>query len=212
MNQPYTLIQDYITQFVAREPDLLQALRKETDVLPGSHMIAGVLQGRLLSIIAQMVKPQNILEIGTYTGYSALCLLEGLQPKGNLYTIDKDPKSTHIAKQYFQKSGMQEHIHLYIDDAISVLQKIKNPLDLVFIDADKKNIAIYYDLVFDQVTQGGVILVDNVLWKGQVLAKQKDVDIYTKCIQQFTKKVHADIRVSPLILPIRDGLMIILKK
>ncbi len=212
MNQTYAAIQHYITQFSCPEPHILMQLRKDTLKMAGAHMLSGHLQGRLLSIISCMIQPKNILEIGTYTGYSALCLLEGIQKDGKLYTIDKNEESIKLAHKYFKQSGMQQHIHQYIDEAATVLSTLSDIFDIVFIDADKKNIGLYYDLIFDKVMPRGVILVDNVLWKGKVLENQYDYEVNTKSIKNFTKKIHADTRVNQVILPIRDGLMFIVKK
>ena len=211
MDKKYFEIQNYITHFASPESTVLTQLRQDTLTIAGSHMLSGHLQGRLLSLISCMIHPKNILEIGTYTGYSALCLLEGIQKDGKLYTIDKNQESIKLAQKYFQKSGMENQICQYFDKAEHILSIFSHQVDLVFIDADKKNIGLYYDLIFEKVTSGGVILVDNVLWKGKVL-EEKYKDTNTQSIKNFTKKIHLDKRVNQLIIPIRDGLMLIVKK
>jgi predicted O-methyltransferase YrrM len=161
--------------------------------------------------MSKALSPNSILEIGTYTGYSALCLAEGLSSKGSLVTIDKNIELEEFAKSYFKKSSYKSNIKMIIGDAISIIPTLKNTWDLVFIDADKENYSNYFDLVIDNVRPGGWIIADNVLWSGKVLNDTKANDLETKSLKLFNTKVHTDNRVTNMLLPIRDGLMILIK-
>lgn len=195
------------------EPEdlLLQQIDRQTNLkvlLP--RMISGHYQGRVLSLLSKMISPKRILEIGTFTGYATLCLAEGLTNEGIIYTLDINIELEDMVRENFAKSPLNSKIKYIIGDANESLKNINETLDLVFIDADKKNNGTYYDLVFDQVRPGGLIIVDNVLWSGKVLNEVQDKD--TKNITHFNDKIAADERVEKLILPVRDGLFIIRKK
>lgn len=201
---------EYCESFTEKESDLLYELNRTSHLkLNASRMLSGHLQGKVLSFISKLVNPTNILEIGTYSGYSALCLAEGLKKDGLLITIDPNEETNLMAQDFFSRSVNANNIQLITGKAYDVIPQLKQTFDLVFIDADKKNYNLYYDLVIDKVTTGGVIIADNVLWSGKVLDDKKDED--TQIIHNFNKKVNEDKRVSNLLLPIRDGLMILRK-
>ena len=158
------------------------------------------------------MKPKYILEIGTYTGYSAICLCEGLQEGGKLFTIDINNELEAINKKYFDKAGVSDKIERVTGNALEIIPMLEINFDLVFIDADKTNYANYYDMVFDKMNSGGIILADNVLWSGKILEDKKDMDEDTRALFEFNKKIMSDDRVENILLPVRDGLMIIRKK
>lgn len=202
-------IEAYALSYSQPESDVLKKLNRETHLkVLSPRMLSGHLQGNFLSMISKMIQPRQILEIGTYTGYSAICLAQGLQEGGTLHTIDSNEQLEKMARSYFQEAGLADKINFYIGDALTVIPTIQATFDLVFIDADKKNYATYYDLVFDRVRPGGYIIADNVLWSGKVLDIEKNNDRETVLIDEFNKKVHQDNRVEHQLIPIRDGLMI----
>lgn len=193
------------------EPAVLSDLSRETQanvLMP--RMLSGHLQGTFLRMITSVSKAKSILEIGTYTGYSAIAMAMGLPEDGKLQTIDINDELKTVAEKYIRKAGLEHKIKTWWDDATSVIPKLNGPFDLVFIDADKTNYSRYYDLVFDKVNTGGLIIADNVLWSGKVLETAQDHD--TAALQQFNKKVRADKRVEKMMLTLRDGLMIVRKK
>ena len=203
-------IQQYAEQHTTAESPLLKQLNRHTHanvMMP--RMLSGHLQGRLLAMISQMIKPDNILEIGTYTGYSALCLAEGLKPDGKLITIDVNEELEPLLKKYFADAGVNDRIDLRIGNATSIIPSLDVKFDLVFIDADKENYSRYFDLVIDKLNLNGFILADNVLWSGKVLQPNADKD--TRAIVEFNKKVQEDPRVENVLLPVRDGIMLIRK-
>jgi len=203
-------IDNYATQFTEPESELLAELNRETHVkmlIP--RMLSGHIQGRILSAISHMIQPNNVLEIGTYTGYSALCFAEGLAKNGKIITIDKDEELEPIVSKYFLKSNYANQIEFKIGNAISIIPTLNQTFDLVFIDADKENYSNYFDLVINKVRQGGFILVDNVLWSGNVVKTESEMDESTKAIHQFNQKVHQDVRVQNVLFPVRDGIMIL---
>ena len=205
-------IEDYILANSGQENVLLAEINRETHakvLMP--RMLSGHLQGRVLSIISKMLKPELIVEIGTYTGYSALCLAEGLIDKGNLHTIDINDELESFILKYFQKSAYQEQLHLHIGDALNIIPSLPDNIDLVFIDADKRIYLDYYHLLIDKVKPGGIILADNVLWGGKVVEPVQENDGYTKGILAFNDYVQKDKRVENVILPIRDGIMMLRK-
>lgn len=202
---------EYCETFSEKESDLLKRLNRETHLKIGSpRMLSGHLQGRLLSFLSKLVAPTTILEIGTYTGYSALCLAEGLKDGGRLITIDPNEETNHFARKFIEGSEFKDKIELIQGQAQQVIPGLTQSFDLVFIDADKRNYALYFDLIVDRVNSGGLIIADNVLWSGKILDKNKDVD--TQAIHDFNAKVSSDPRLSPLLLPVRDGLMVMRKK
>lgn len=192
----------------------LKALNRYTHAnVMQPRMLSGHLQGRFLSMISHMIQPACILEIGTYTGYSAICLAEGLKPDGKLITIDVNPELEHVVRNHIHQAGMDNKIQFIIGDAFQVIRTLSNTFDLVFIDADKPNYAKYYDLVIDQVRPGGFIVADNVLWSGKVIdEKELSKDKDTQLLDAFNKKIQQDDRVENMLLPLRDGLMLIRKK
>ena len=195
------------------ENELLLSLNRETQAhVLNPRMLSGHLQGRVLSMLSHMIRPQFILEIGTYTGYSALCLSEGLQPHGKLITIDINEELADIVHRYFDKAGLHNRIEYINGDATAIIPSLQANFDLVFIDADKINYSRYFDLVFEKVNPGGYIIADNVLWSGNVLKPFADMDEETKAIVAFNEKVQTDARVENVLLPVRDGLMVIRKK
>jgi caffeoyl-CoA O-methyltransferase len=200
----------YCENFTAPESRLLAELNRETNLKVNSpRMLSGHLQGRFLSMISKLLQPSFVLEIGTYTGYSALCMAEGLQAGGELITIDPNEETNHFARRYFERSEFRDNIRLITGQAQEVIPGLQQQFDLVFIDADKKNYSLYFDLVIEKVRTGGLILADNVLWSGKVLNENKDAD--TAAIHAFNMKIQADGRVENLLLPVRDGLMLIRK-
>ena len=203
----------YIEDHTESEPALLQQLNRYTHLhVLKPRMLSGHFQGRVLSLLSHMIRPASILEIGTYTGYSALCLAEGLQPGGKLVTIDINNELEAVVRKFLQQSPFAGQIEYVIGNALDEVPKINNSFDLVFIDADKINYSRYFDLVIDKVTAGGYIIADNVLWSGKVLAKnRKKDDEDTLAVLSFNKKVADDGRVQNVLLPIRDGLMVLRK-
>ena len=202
-------IDDYVVNHSQSEPTLLKELNRETwQKILNPRMLSGNFQGRILSMISKLISPKNILEIGTYTGYSALCLAEGMQKKGKLITIDKNEELESFAKKYFNKSEYKNNITQFIGNAIDIIPTLNEKFDLVFIDADKSNYINYFNLIIEKMNSGGVILSDNVLWSGKVLEEIKDKDIDTKVLVAYNKLLNTDSRVETVLLPIRDGLTI----
>jgi caffeoyl-CoA O-methyltransferase len=206
------LLDQYILNHTSPEEDYLNELDRETHLkVLRSRMLSGHLQGQILSMISCMIKPKHILEIGTFTGYSALCLTKGLAEGGQLHTIEIDDELESIAKKYFEKSGMANKIVQYIGDARLIIPDLKQSFDLVFIDADKREYCEYYDLVFPYVRVGGFILADNILWNGKVIDPDAIEEEQTRGILDFNKLVQEDSRVENVILTVRDGIMLIRK-
>lgn len=202
-------LDDYVSAHTEAESELLYELNRKTNLsVLQPRMLSGHFQGRVLSMFSHMIKPNRILEIGTYTGYSALCLAEGLQSTGKVITIDVNEELEDLVKEYIAKAKLDDKIECIIGDAIEIIPTLKEEFDIVFIDADKKNYCNYYKLVFDKVKSGGYIIADNVLWSGKVLEEYDSLDAETQVIIDFNKMVHEDDRVQEVLLPIRDGLMI----
>ncbi len=203
-------IQQYAEAHTSPENDLLKKINRDTHAnIMMPRMLSGHIQGRVLSMISHMIKPQTILEIGTYTGYSALCLAEGLPAQGKLITIDINEELEERVRAAFAASAFNEQIDYRIGNALELIPTLQTAFDMVFIDADKENYARYYDLVINHVPLGGYILADNVLWSGKVLDAKGNKD--TKAIQDFNRKVQEDHRVENVLLPIRDGLLLMRK-
>ena len=204
-------IEKYIDAHTTDESDALQQLNRKThaDVLM-PQMLSGKVQGQFLKFISQMLQPNRVLEIGTYTGYAAICLATGLTENGKLFTIDINEELEDIVKTHVEKAGLQNKIVQIIGNATQEINKLNETFDLVFIDADKTNYSLYYDLVFDKVRSGGFILADNVLWSGKIVDEKKDKD--TQSLANFNEKVQQDNRVENVIVSIRDGVMMIRKK
>ena len=201
---------NYCENFSEKESKHLKQLNRETHLkMNQSRMLSGHLQGRVLSFLSKTLKPNLVLEIGTYTGYSALCLAEGLSEQGKLITIDSNEETNYFAKQFIQHSIYSNKIELVTGHAQTIIPTLQHQFDIVFIDADKKNYSLYYDLTIDKVSLGGLIIADNVLWSGKVIDNQKDTE--TQLIHEFNQKTQNDKRVESLLLPIRDGLMLMRK-
>jgi caffeoyl-CoA O-methyltransferase len=203
-------ITEYCENFSSTESALLKKISRDTHanvLMP--RMLSGHLQGRLLSMISKMCRPTTILEIGTYTGYSALCLAEGLAESGKLITLDNNEELENRVRQYFRESGLEAKIDYRIGDARNIIPQLDTIFDLVFIDADKESYSNYFDLVIDKVPMGGFILADNVLWSGKVLDSKPDKD--TKAIMAFNQKIQNDGRVENVLMPLRDGIMVMRK-
>lgn len=206
-------IDEYARNFTAAESDLLKELNRETHLkILSPRMLSGHLQGRFLSMIASMIRPQLIVEIGTYTGYSALCLAEGLTADGKLITIDNNRELKPFAERFFARSVPGNKIQFLLGNALDLIPSLPDQIDLVFIDADKENYEAYFDAIFDKVRPGGYILADNVLWSGKVVEPIKPSDKSTLAIHRYNQKIHADPRVEHVLLPLRDGIMIARKK
>jgi caffeoyl-CoA O-methyltransferase len=206
-------IEAYSEAHTEKESDLLRSLNRETyaNVL-NPRMLSGHLQGRFLSMLSRMIRPERILEIGTYTGYSAICLCEGLAAGGKLTTIDINEELETLTRSYFAKSGFDQQIDYRIGNALEIIPKLQETFDLVFMDADKINYISYFNLTLDRVRPGGFIIADNVLWSGKVIEKEiKQNDKDTHALMHFNRTVLEDQRVSNLLLPVRDGLMILQK-
>lgn len=207
-------IDEYVVAHSENEPELLQQLTRETyQKILQPRMLSGHYQGRVLSMISKLVNPTCILEIGTYTGYSALCLAEGLKKNGSLHTIDVNEELVDFQRKYFDLSPYGNQIHQYLGNALEIIPQLKDTFDIVFIDADKENYASYFELVIDKLNPGGIILSDNVLWSGKILeTKLKKEDKATPALKAYNKLLKEDKRVETIILPIRDGLTISRKK
>jgi predicted O-methyltransferase YrrM len=206
-------IEAYALAHTSEENNLLKKINRETHAkIMMPRMLSGHLQGRILSMFSHMIKPECILEIGTYTGYSALCLAEGLRENGQLITIDINEELEKLVRNFFEQSSYSTKIDYRIGNALAIIPTIQKEIDIVFIDADKENYSTYYDMVFDKIKQGGYIIADNVLWSGKVLTDDEKLDKDTKAIKAFNDKIQHDSRIENLLLPVRDGLMICRKK
>lgn len=206
------LIEAYALEHTEKESDLLFNLNRQTHLkVLQPRMLSGHLQGRILSFLSSAIKPKNILEIGTYTGYSALCMAEGLSKNGKLVTIDKNIELETMVKKYINDSYYKNQIEFINANAIDVIPTLNLEWDLVFIDADKENYINYFDLVIDQVKKGGWIIADNVLWSGKVLKEPDAKDKETIILQKFNEKVNQDSRVRNVLFPVRDGMMLMIK-
>ncbi|MEO9871930.1 O-methyltransferase [Ekhidna sp.] len=204
-------LQQYVEDHSEPESDLLQQINRETHLhVLKPRMLSGHLQGRVLSMLSHMIKPKNILEIGTYTGYAALSMAEGMQSDGKLVTIDNNAELSIRTKEYFSKSNYANQLEMILGNALEVIPSLDKKWDLVFIDADKENYTNYFDLIIDQVNVGGFIIADNVLWSGKVFDETKS-DKDTEAIRDFNHKMHTDSRIQNVLFPIRDGLMILRK-
>ncbi len=202
-------IETYSSLFSDPESELLKKLNRETHAMVlQPRMLSGHLQGRFLAMISKLMQPQFILEIGTYTGYSALCLAEGLAENGQLITIDVNEELESFTRPFFEASSFRHQIDYRIADAKDELMQIEGPFDLVFIDADKRNYALYFDLVINKMRKGGLILVDNVLWSGKVVQESAN-DKSTQAVRAFNQKCFEDARVEKVLLPLRDGLLML---
>jgi caffeoyl-CoA O-methyltransferase len=204
-------IYKYAEQHSTPENDLLYELNRKTNLeVAIPQMISGHLQGAFLKFMSQMLQPKMVLEIGTYTSYSAICMAYGLAEGGKIITLDNNKYLVDIQEEYIARAGFKDQIELKLGDAADIIPNIKQDIDLVFIDADKINYGMYFDLVIDKVRQGGIIIADNVLYDGEVL-RPKEASKNGKAINLFNKKIQADPRVENMLLPLRDGLMLMVK-
>lgn len=205
-------LNDYAEAFTTPEAEVLAKLNRETNMkVEQAVMLSGHLQGAFLSMVSNMVQPTYILELGTYTGYSAICLAQGIKQGGQLHTIDINEELKDMSFSYFCKAGLEKTIIQHIGKAADIIPSLEYNFDLVFIDADKPNYNLYYDMVFDKVPVGGYILADNVLFEGDVLLPENEQGKNAKAMHAFNKKVKEDERVAHVLLPLRDGLMLIRK-
>ncbi|WP_248723742.1 O-methyltransferase [Seonamhaeicola sp. ML3] len=202
-------LDDYVVAHSESEPELLQQLNRETyQKILQPRMLSGHYQGRVLSMISKLVNPKTILEIGTYTGYSALCLAEGMQQNGTLHTIDVNEELYDFQRAYFNKSGYGNQIVQHLGNALDIIPEINTAFDLIFIDADKTNYPNYFNVIIDKLNPGGIILSDNVLWSGKIIEDLKSDDSDTRALLEYNKMLKEDHRIETVILPIRDGLTI----
>ena len=212
MNKPDARLEQYILDHTSPEDPILAELNRETWVRTvHPQMLAGHLQGKILEMISRMIRPARILEIGTFTGYSSICLAKGLAENGQLITIEKDDEITAFARKDIPRSGMADSITLLGGDAKEIIPTLNDSFDLVFLDAEKDEYLDYYELVFPKVTAGGFILADNVLWGGKVIREPDNVDHFTSGILAFNEHIRKDKRVEQVILPVRDGIMLMRK-
>ncbi|WP_439130850.1 O-methyltransferase [Polaribacter sp.] len=202
-------IDDYIVEHSQQEPQLLQELNRETwQKVLNPRMLSGAFQGRVLAMISKLVHPKTILEIGTYTGYSAICLAEGLSKNGKIITLDKNEELETLQNKYFEKSGYRDQIVQKVGNALDIIPEINETFDLVFIDADKSNYVNYFHQIIDKMNSGGIILSDNVLWSGKIVEPLDAKDKDTKVLLEYNKLLNTDKRVETVLLPIRDGLTV----
>ncbi len=202
----------YANEYTTPEDVVLQQLNRDTHTkVLRPRMLSGHLQGRLLSFISRMINPDRILEVGTYTGYSAICLAEGLAKGGRLHTIDHNPELEDFALSYFKRAGYEDRIVQHTGEALDVIPAMEGPFDLIFLDADKTNYVRYFDMIFPKMREGAVLLADNVLWSGKVLDAYDDVDEETQGIMRFNKHMKDHPGIRHLLLPVRDGMMVVEK-
>ncbi|MDA9803180.1 O-methyltransferase [Flavobacteriaceae bacterium] len=200
-------LDDYVVAHSQKEPKLLQQLSRETwQKVLAPRMLSGHFQGRVLSMVSKLINPKNVLEIGTYTGYSALCLVEGIQPKGQLHTIDTNEELYDLQRKYFDKSGFGNQIIQHTGNALNIIPTIDKTFDLVFIDADKQNYPNYLEIILPKLKSGSVILSDNVLWTGKVIEKLQKGDKDTEALLKYNKMINEHSQLETVLLPIRDGL------
>lgn len=208
-----TDLEQYAERHSGYEPAYLKELAAEThEKVADPQMLSSHLQGRFLSLLSHLVRPLTIIEIGTYTGYSALCMAEGLAPGGMLHTIDINKDLNELRERYIRRAGMEDRVVLHNGPALFILKSMPAPFDLVFIDADKKNYPNYFDRVVDKVRPGGLIIADNLLWSGKVLEDKAKHDADTAALVEYAERLHADPRVQPVLVPMRDGLLIARKR
>lgn len=205
-------IYNYIDNHSSNESDILYELRRETELkCLNPIMLSGRIQGNFLAIISKLIKPLNVLEVGTYTGYSTLCIAEGLKPGGMIHTIDKNEELLEIQNKYFEKSGLKNQIRQYTGNALTIIPKLKIEFDLIFLDADKENYVKYLELISPILKPGGVLLTDNVLWHGKILESSKNQDRITRLIDSFNKKILENKSLKTVMLPLRDGISLTIK-
>jgi caffeoyl-CoA O-methyltransferase len=210
--ESYIKLTEYIEKHTSPESEILARLNRETHVkILQSRMISGHVQGKLLEFLSLMIAPKYILEIGTFTGYSSICLASGLQKDGEIHTIECNDEIVHFAEKYFREAGISQQAVIHTGDALNIIPGLDRMFDLIFIDGEKTEYPEYYELCMDKLSPGGYILIDNVLWNGKVLDTPEPTDDDTSSIQQLNDKIQADRRVENIILPLRDGLMLVRK-
>lgn len=206
-------LDEYVVSHSQEEPELLQELTRETyQKILQPIMLSGPYQGRVLSMISKLIRPTNVLELGTFTGYSTICLAEGLKKDGAIHTIDINEELEDFQRKYFDKSGFGNQIIQHVGNAIDIIPTIDASFDLIFIDADKPNYSNYFHLVIDKLNPGGIILSDNVLWHGKVIEEVNEKDVSTKAVLDYNTLLKNDLRIETVVLPIRDGLTISRKR
>ena len=206
-------LDDYVVQHTENEPELLRELSRETfQKILQPRMLSGHFQGRILSFLSKLIRPKKILELGTFTGYSALCLAEGLDKDGELHTIDKNEELVSFQRRYFNRSIHASKIHQHTGCALEIIKKLNYKFDLIFIDADKSNYVNYFNLLADKIKRGGVLISDNVLWSGKVIEPLENSDLSTKVLLEYNKLLKEDSRFETILLPIRDGLTLSIKR
>lgn len=206
-------LEDYVVQHTENEPELLRELSRETfQKMLQPRMLSGHFQGRVLSFLSKLIRPKKILELGTFTGYSALCLAEGLDKDGELHTIDKNEELVSFQRRYFNRSINGSKIHQHTGCALEIIKKLNYKFDLIFIDADKSNYVNYFNLLADKIKRGGVLISDNVLWSGKVIEPLENSDLSTKVLLEYNKLLKEDPRFETILLPIRDGLTLSIKR
>ena len=206
-------LDDYVVQHTENEPELLRELSRETfQKMLQPRMLSGHFQGRILSFLSKIIRPKKILELGTFTGYSALCLAEGLHKDGELHTIDKNEELVSIQRRYFNRSIHGSKIHQHTGCALEIIKKLNYKFDLIFIDADKSNYVNYFNLLAGKIKRGGVLISDNVLWSGKVIEPLENSDLSTKVLLEYNKLLKEDPRFETILLPIRDGLTLSIKR
>jgi len=208
----HPFIAQYTEKYSSPESQILAELNKETQKLPGAQMISGHLQGQFLQLISKIIQPEYILEIGTFTGYSAICLAEGLKENGILHTIDNDEQHEALRNKYWEKAKLKDKIKQHIGNAEQVVKDLNISFDLVFIDADKKNYINYFEQVLPMMKSGAIILADNVLFKSEIILNDQDRSKTARYMDEFNQKIAKDERVEQIILPLRDGISMIRKK
>lgn len=206
-------LDDYVVQHTENEPELLRELSRETfQKILQPRMLSGHFQGRILSFLSKLIRPKKILELGTFTGYSALCLAEGLDKDGELHTIDKNEELVSFQRRYFNRSIHGSKIHQHTGCALEIIKKLNYEFDLIFIDADKSNYVNYFNLLANKIKRGGVLISDNVLWSGKVIEPLENSDLSTKVLIEYNKLLKEDPRFETILLPIRDGLTLSIKR
>ncbi|NQY67480.1 MAG: O-methyltransferase [Flavobacteriales bacterium] len=202
-------IENFAKKFTTEESTLLKKINRDTHAkILRPRMLSGHLQGQALAMFSSMIKPKSILEIGTYTGYSAICLVEGLQENGVLHTIESNEELESVFTKYFKEANLQDMIKSYIGTALDIIPTIKGQFDLIFIDADKSNYSNYFNITIDKLNVGGYIIADNVLWSGKVISPKDELDSETLAIVNFCELVANDSRMEQVLFPIRDGLLV----
>ena len=206
-------LDDYVVQHTENEPELLRELSRETfQKILQPRMLSGHFQGRILSFLSKLIRPKKILELGTFTGYSALCLAEGLDKDGELHTIDKNEELVSFQRRYFNRSIHGSKIHQHTGCALEIIKKLNYEFDLIFIDADKSNYVNYFNLLANKIKRGGVLISDNVLWSGKVIEPLENSDLSTKVLLEYNRLLKEDPRFETILLPIRDGLTLSIKR